>query len=557
MKSRALYLFSITLLILIQNINGQGKFKKMDPASLRSKTKVFFETSDTTLQKIFNEASEKEEANIKYFGKYKVLVEGGGYNSVYLETQPMGGVMYAKRNLEIAKNNIEIFIDYQRNDGRLPGIISNENGLIVPYYGWLQGFCFPMPAFDLYFLLGKDKAYLIKLYKSLEKFDEFLWKTRDSNDNGCLETWCIWDTGEDFSTRYGGSPNSWPFDYPPSIEKIKRMTKEQLAEYCHIDSFDTSKAMPVPMESMNVMSFSYSARDVLSLISNELKNGKESYWREKANEVRKKIKEYLWDSNKHACYDRDKTGKIMDVLSISNLMCMYFGSFDREMADDFIKYHLLNPDEFWTSVPLPSIAVNNPYFRNSSGNSWSGQPEALTFQRSIRALENYGHYSELTMIGTKYLKIIGDSLKFVQQFNPFKGSINRDSTYPSQDYYGPAILTSLEFISKLYGIEIVQDKIYWSCLDNKYDYKYTQQWGNKIFKMTTKENQVTCSINGKEAFKFTKGARFVSDIYGNIIDVTGIDVNPKKIELNYHSKRYPLSVNPNSIYKFGNKNGFY
>jgi len=36
---------------------------------------------------------------------------------------------------------------------------------------------------------------LQKVYASLEKFDAYLWKTRDSDHNGCLESWCIYDTG--------------------------------------------------------------------------------------------------------------------------------------------------------------------------------------------------------------------------------------------------------------------------------------------------------------------------------------------------------------------------
>lgn len=424
---------------------------------------------------------------------------------------------------------------------------------LIPYYGWLQGFCFPMPALDLYYLLGEDKEYLKKLYNSLEKFDDYLWKTRDSDKNGCLESWCIFDTGEDKSTWYGASPNSWPFDYPPSIELLKKMTKKEIKEYCRISSFDTLQYMPVPIESMNVMSYSYSARDVLSKISKILNNGKADYWRRKADTVRKKIKSYLWDNNKHASYNRDNSNRTMYVLSINNLMCMYFGSFDQQMADDFIKYHLLNRHEFWTRIPLPSIAVNSPYFRNDTINSWSGQPEALTFQRSIRALENYGHYSELTKLGNKYLNLIGKSHRFIQQFDPFKGIT--DNNLP--DGYGPSMLAALEFIARFYGIYIVQNKIYWSCIDKKYNYSYTQQCEDKLFKMTTKGNQVICSINGKRVFSFAKGTRLISDINGRLIDVIGIDINSKKIKISYLGKEYRLTVNPNSIYKLNDYGKFY
>ena len=161
------------------------------------KTEVVFKTSDTTLQKVFNEAEKMAKLNLKEFGKYHVLVEGGGYRYVWLETQPMGGYMYAKRNLEVAKNNIQVFMDLQREDGRLPGMITyNDNihfpGMVSnfnntslnPVYGYFQGYCFPMPAFELYFWLKKDKKYLKQLYDVLEKFDNYLWKTRDSDNDG-------------------------------------------------------------------------------------------------------------------------------------------------------------------------------------------------------------------------------------------------------------------------------------------------------------------------------------------------------------------------------------
>ena len=37
----------------------------------------------------------------------------------------------------------------------------------------------------------------------LEKFDQYLWRTRDSDGDGCLESFCVYDTGEDNALRYG------------------------------------------------------------------------------------------------------------------------------------------------------------------------------------------------------------------------------------------------------------------------------------------------------------------------------------------------------------------
>jgi len=87
-------------------------------------TSVSFRTSDARLQRLFDAAEAKAATNIVQFTPtMKILVEGGGYENAWIETQPMGGEMYAKRNIDIALNNQVIFMQSQRADGRFPGMI--------------------------------------------------------------------------------------------------------------------------------------------------------------------------------------------------------------------------------------------------------------------------------------------------------------------------------------------------------------------------------------------------------------------------------------------------
>lgn len=506
-------------------------------------TSVKFQTSDQKLQKLYERAEEMAALNIIDYGGLRVLKEGAKYVSVWLETQPMGGYMYAKRNMEVAKNNIEIFINGQRKDGRFPGVIYNRNGVVTPNYVQFQGFYFAKPAYEMYYLLNRDTAYLRKVYNSLESFDAYLWKTRDSDHNGCLETWCTFDTGEDDCVRYNGFPNGWAFDYPPTKEAALKLSKEELKTDCKEDDYDPNKEMKVPIESMDIMSYSYSCRDVLALISKELHTGNEKYWQAQADQVKTKLRKYLWDASKNACFDRDKENKTMPVLLHNNLRCMYYGSFSQRMADKFIRYHLINPEEFWTPMPLPSIAANDPAFKNVAGNNWSGQPQGLTYQRAISALENYGHYAELTCLGLKFLTVLEDSMKFTQQFDPFTGKINN-----SKDGYGPSILTTLELISRFYGVHLTQDKIYWSCLDSSHDYAYTQEWNGRQYSLQTRGNQVICSVDGRYVFGFTKGVRVVTDLNGNLLEIVGIADKPEQLLLSAGDK-ISLEVKPNTAYR--------
>ncbi|SFZ90986.1 Trehalase [Flaviramulus basaltis] len=533
-----------TLLILLVSFSTFSQEKEVP------ETTVIFNSTDTSLKKLYDRAEKLAQQNIVYYGDRNVLIEGAEYTSVWLETQPMGGYMYAKRNLEIAKNNINIFIDNQRDDGRLPGVIYKKNEKTNPNYAQFQGLYFAMPAFEMYYLLNKDLIYLNRVYNALEKFDNYLWKTRDSDNNACLETWCVYDNGEDGSVRFNDFPKAWSFDFPPSKEAASKLSKEALKLHCKEDFYDNTIEMTVPIESMDVMSYSYSCRDVLALISKELNNGKAQFWRKKANKVQAKIKSYLWDNDKLACYDKDKNNETMPVLLHNNLRCMYLGSFDEQMANDFIRHHLMNPDEFWTPMPLPSIAANDPSFKNISGNNWSGQPQGLTYQRSIRALENYDHYAELTLIGQKFINVLKDSQKFTQQFDPFKATTNN-----SKDGYGPTILATLEFISRFYGVHITQDKIYWSCLDDNFEYDYTQKWNGFDYKLQTKGDTVFCSINGELIFSFSKGARVVTNLVGELIEVVGIDVEEKSFQYKKDNKYFFL-LKPNSIYKMKNDKAF-
>ncbi|MDL2302473.1 hypothetical protein LJC58_08975, partial [Lachnospiraceae bacterium OttesenSCG-928-D06] len=381
-------------------------------------TKVTFETSNSLYQKLFDTGEEKCLENIKDFAGRKVLIEGGGYEKIWLETQPMGGEMYGKRNMEVALNNQLLFMEYRRSDGRIPGSIALIDGKTTPQFNKFQGFCFPEPALNMYYHIGKDREYLELLYETLEGFDSYLWNTRDSDGDGCLESFCKYDTGEDHGMRYGDAPDAWSEELPP--------------EGCLV----------VPMASMDIMSYSYAARDTLAEISKILSKGEwKKAWEEKARNVQEKMVSYLWNTKKQAFYDRDKNHKEMPVLTHNNLRTMYWKSMKKEMAKQFVTKHLLNPSEFWTNMPLPSVAVNDPLFRNITTNNWSGQAEALTYQRAISGLQNYGYQWILPALGKKLFNAIGENCVFVQQYDPFTGKPSAVSLEGEQDAYGPAMLS--------------------------------------------------------------------------------------------------------------------
>lgn len=467
-------------------------------------TSVRFSCADAALQRLFDEAERKARANLRPFGEDVVLVEGGGYEKIWLETQPMGGEMYAGRDLRAALNNTLLFMRHQRADGRLPGSIQCVQGRVEPQFNKFQGFCFPYPALNLYYLIGRDAAYLDALEGCLRRFDEYLWRTRAVSPDGCLSSFCVYDTGEDNAVRYGNAPCWWTEDVPP-------------------EGFDV-----VPMASMDVTSFSYACRDTLAAISRIRGDGRERFWRERADEVAAALRRSLWREARGACFDRDRQGRPVDVLTHNTLRCMYWGSISRDMAARFVREHLLNPAEFMTPMPLPSVAANDPAFRNDPRNNWSGQPEGLTYQRAIRALENYGWDALVPMLGKRLMRaVIEGGYVFTQQFDPFTGAPSMvpipaqqsgEDNGPTvmQDAYGPTILAVLEYAAHIWGVNLQLGRVRFS-LGGGLAYAYEHQWAGHVYRVESDGKNARALAGGRELYAGPCGVRVTASEDGELL----------------------------------------
>ena len=419
--------------------------------------------------------------------------------------------MYAGYSMAAAMNNQLFFIRTQRADGRLAGSIQcMPDGSVEPQFNKFQGFCFPWHALNMYYWCGEDRAYLDELAACLERFDAYLWRVRDSDGDGLLEAWCVYDTGEDNAVRFGDAPNYCTEDTPPEGYAV------------------------VPMASMDITSFSYAARDTLARISRIRGDGREAFWRDAADRVAAVLRERLWDDARSACYDRDKNGAVVDVLTHNNLRCMYWGSFSQNMADRFVREHLVNPDEFMTPMPLPSVSVSDPMFRNAPENNWSGQSEGLTFQRAILALERYGYEKLVTKLGKRLFRaIIDGGYVFTQQFDPFTGAPSRvgmtshavlspGDPEPFQDSYGPTLLSVTEYIAHIWGIDMELGELLFS-LGSGTACEYTLRWGERTYRIENDGRTARILIDGELRYVLPCGIRVITDRDGTLLRVRAIE----------------------------------
>ena len=508
------------------------------------KSGVVFDCDDVGLKAVFDDCENLCLQNRKFFGDYEVLIEGAKYNGVWLETQPMGGEMYAKRDVRIALANILIFLRNQRRDGKFPGMISQRDlwQSVAVHYDWMQGCFLAHSALKMYYHIGEDRTYIEMLYRALRDFDEYLWSCRDSNGNGCLESFCIWDSGEDNCTVHMlhglkmPLHGAWGKDTPPMDRA------------------------PFPYDSPQYMGYSYAARDVLSRISSILDNGEAELWRERAETVRTRAREVLWDEARGAFFQRDAGGEFVNALTQENIKCMYLGLMTQDMADVFVKKHLFCEEEFWTPYPFPAIAANDPYFHvndeysncrdkvlalgetlhDIDDNSWSGPLNGLIWQRSIDALMNYGYHAETVRVGKRILNLLKKHRRYVQNYNPFTGEPAK-----GENGYGPTMLAALEYISFLCGINVQYGKVYWSAAEDMGEFRYTQQICKNTYTLKSDGKTMTAYVGGKRAFSASVGARVVTDSEGNPLAVYGIGEVCVDFLLEVGARNFACTLLPN------------
>jgi neutral trehalase len=101
----------------------------------------------------------------------------------------------------------------------------------------------------------------------------------------------------------------------------------------------------------------------------------ENRYSERAKLARASLEILCWDENDGLYYDvNGKSNKKIRVNTFTSLMPLLFTDIDQEKTDRLMA-HVLNPEEYWATYPIPSTAMNHPTFRpNTVGGNlvWRG-----------------------------------------------------------------------------------------------------------------------------------------------------------------------------------------
>lgn len=460
---------------------------------------VELRTDATRLQERFAAALAELRGNLRPVNAAfdrPVLVEGGVYGGIWLECGPLEGLAYAMVDEAAALDNHRIFFRMQREDGYLPCHIrvgkpagSAQIQMVVPIAA---------TAWDL-FEMTNDAGFLEEAYAACTRWDAWLARYRDTRGTGLCEAFCEYDTGHDNSPRWAGLPHACP---------------EGDARRC-------PEAGALPYLAPDLSATVYGGRVALVRMARAMGRFSEAeQWDDKAERTRRAILAHCFCAEDGCFYDLDRNGKFVRIRGdvITRVMGEHVP--DRELFEAVYRRHIKDPEAFWTPYPLPSIAANDPTFvREIPRNSWGGASQALTALRTPRWFGHYGKDADLVHLMRQWVRALTAADGFMQQMNPWTGVFN---TSPG---YSPAMLTLIEFVSRLHGVRRQGNELEWSCgllPDGATRCAFKLDGLGVRAELAQEKGEATLRLGGTDLARVRGVGRIVTDLRGGLKRVVAI-----------------------------------
>lgn len=342
------------------------------------------------------------------------------YPGVWLE-HAYDGIAWAELEpsmANVARAQVKLFLDNQKENGQLPCYVLDSSNPSTKNYGGLMGYnqiqeCVSFTRLCLEAaILCKDDALLREAYEKCVKWDGWLVNHRMTLGKGLIEMFGVFDTGHDNSARFKGIPGGCVNG----------------AENCNVNP-----ELPLICPDMNAVF--YGSRMALSEMAERLGKAEEAkLWREKAEDVKRKLKEICWCEEDAFYYDVDRFGNLRKCKSIAISNMFQEHIFTQEEADYIYEKHMKNPEEFWTEYPFPSVAINDPAsVQDRQGNSWGFYTQGLTALRALRWMDFYGKGEDLEHIMRQWVDALAssDTIRFAQELHPVTGQPSTSSQWYS------------------------------------------------------------------------------------------------------------------------------
>ncbi|REK60084.1 MAG: hypothetical protein C6W55_00125 [Thermobacillus sp.] len=462
-----------------------------------------------------------------------VLQEGGVYRGCWLEsTGTINAEVLARFCPQTAEATFRQFADLQREDGLIPYKVTGGSAV----FKQIQLVTPPARSVWHHYLLdGRDKAFLVHMYRALARYDEWLARHRNTRGTGCVEAFCAFDTGHDLSPRFWHIPDT-PYRDDPAA--------------CDPDS------PLLPLLAPDLTASVFCGRRYLARMAAELGDeAAAARWRDAAEETRRALMRHCYDEADGFFYDVDSCGRFIRIQSDVLLHVLACEAADDGLFAASLERYLLNTRKFFAKYPFTPIAMDDPRFDpHAAYNTWAGAVNFLSLLRAPRAFDHYGRFVELTWVIHPILAAMARIERFGQVLSPWTGAEGYTEAY------SPAILCLLDYVERLcsilpapegelwftgllpkgmdHGVQLADETAYSRMVD-----------GHRYELHNTRETMAVCK-DGRLLLTAPAGVRVVTDRSGALRGVIGMTVRPVEGVIRTEDAELPFCAEGNAVLRY-------
>ncbi len=289
---------------------------------------------------------------------------------------------YRHVEMNLAKDQIRILLDHQREDGMIPDAIHDEGtvtrlGFPVeadvtkpPLLAWA--------AWKLY-ETDHDAEFLNEIYEPVARWNKWWFDKNDSDNNGLCEYHHPYSSGLDDSPLWD---EGMPVE-APDLNTYLCLQQEALAKMAEVIGEKADARM----------------------------------WRERADLSAQKMMEHMWDPEAGLFWAR-KAGQPVRVKTPFNLFPLITGRMPPDIAAKLVA-HLTNPKEFWPRYPVPTVACDDPKY--DAEVMWRGPTWVNVNYLLVEGLARAGYNDLAGELRRKTLELMMGSEDIYEYYNPATG----------------------------------------------------------------------------------------------------------------------------------------
>lgn len=369
----------------------------------------------------------------------------GRYEFMWFWDSCCHAIAAAKLDPGLAKRELQLLTATQREDGFIGHVVYWGRWGALQSAAFMQGrpselrrrhsamIQPPMlaQAIEAVYSASPDRAFLDEMLPKAQAYYDWLGRERDFDGSGLVFIISPWESGMDNSPAFDGPLG---FKNPGRLRYLLRLRFLDWRNLFFGKCFDSKTLLKrnrfIVIDPMVNAIYSDGLRSLSRLYAAAGDGGAANAADAQAARVEAAVDAQCWDDARgHWLYLSGREKRPVTVLTASSVMPIIMQGVNKAHAAEAVSRHLTNPEEFWTWLPVPSVAATGPDF-DAEGESliWRG-PVCMNLNWFfVRGLRRNGYRAEADHIAARSREAVEKSY-FREFYSPNTGRGMRGTNF--------------------------------------------------------------------------------------------------------------------------------